>query len=112
MLTRRTGTLIRESLETMNQQERVIRLIGRSPVDPNVLGRDYPRISLRRHVDYGLRILGLSLLISALISVAIFVVLKWLYVAPITRLTSAIRRFRATDDGEVTVTNQKVDAMK
>lgn len=102
-------TLIRESLETMNQQERVIRLIGRSPMDPNVLLdviiREFP---LRRAMlDYGLRILGLSLLISALISVAIFVVLKWLYVAPITRLTRAIRRFRATDDGEVTVTNQK-----
>lgn len=83
--------------------EAMVRVLGPSPKDPTarievVLREDTLRAAI---LGFAGRILGLSLVISAITAGLVFLVLRWQFVRPMRRLTRDMVRFREDpEDGE------------
>ena len=90
-------TLILDAFETLAQtQNRVIRLHGRSPRDPDVsvtmLIDERPlRMDM---LDFSWRILTISVVISLFTAALVFLSLRWMMVLPMQRITSSMIAFR------------------
>lgn len=94
---------IRAAVGTLIQRDnRVLRVIGTTPRDPDaiveVLLDETP---LRRAMyAYSWRIVKLSVIISLIAAALIYVILQWLMVRPILRLTESMVRFRNNPEDE------------
>jgi signal transduction histidine kinase len=95
------------------RDDRVLRIIGRSPkqadVTVEVLLHEAPmRMAM---VDFSWRILALSLLISLFTASAVYASLNWLMVRPMRRLTENIMAFRNApeDSRNVIAVNDRAD---
>lgn len=87
---------VRDAAATLLAEDgRVIAVMGWSPKDPEVLIEAFlPEAPLKQDLlDYSWRILGLSLVISAITAALMFLALAWLTVRPIRRLTEAMAVF-------------------
>ena len=87
-----------------HRQNRVLRVIGVVPKDPNsivevVLDEQPLRKAM---IAYSWRILGLSIVISLITAVLVYVSLQWLLVAPIRHITESLVAFRAAPEDEST----------
>lgn len=72
-----------------------IRVIGLPPQGAEALEITLDAAPLRAAmVDYGLRILRLSLIISVLTAAVVFVALRWLVVSPMTRVIDSMKSFQ------------------
>jgi signal transduction histidine kinase len=89
--------LIMDAFATLfREDDRVLRIMGKSPKDPTVeievLVNEAP---LRAEMlAYGGRILLLSIFISLVTAALLYLALRWLMVRPLQRLTEDIMRFR------------------
>jgi signal transduction histidine kinase len=96
---------IGDAVVTLVQREnRILRVIGATPRDPDaiveVLLDETP---LRKAMyDFSWRILRLSIIISLVTAGLVYVVLQWLMVRPILRLTESMVRFRSEPENERT----------
>ncbi|WP_028879599.1 sensor histidine kinase [Terasakiella pusilla] len=91
------GALIWHAFETMGQEtNRVMRVMGPSPRDEAVrIEVILDEAPLRMEMlDYSKRILNLSLVISLMTAVLIYVSLHWLMVRPVRRLVKNMADFR------------------
>ena len=94
---------IGDAVVTLIQREnRILRVIGSTPRDPDatveVLLDETP---LRKAMyDFSWRILTLSIIISLITAGLVYVVLQWLMVRPILRLTESMVRFRSEPENE------------
>lgn len=89
--------LIASAFKTMfSDGNRILRILGPSPKDPNVLIEVViPEAPLRQAmINYSWRILGLSLIISLFTAALVFIALRWLLVRPLRRLTENMIAFR------------------
>lgn len=107
-------SLIADAFETLVYEgERTIRVIGRSPKDKNVVVEIIlPEKSLYLSmIDYSIRILALSILISFMTAILVFLSLQWLFVRPMRDLTASMVSFRENpDDGRrVIVPGKRTD---
>jgi signal transduction histidine kinase len=88
---------IERSLETLfSRGNRVMRVLGPSPIDPpatvELLLDEAPlRHELRR---FGVRILELSIVISLTTAALVYLSLQWLLVRPMRRITASMTAFR------------------
>ncbi|WP_372398236.1 HAMP domain-containing sensor histidine kinase [Azospirillum sp. HJ39] len=84
-----------------SQRDRVIRVIDRSPNDPaqrvEVTMDERPLIEAM--LDFSRRILAVSIAISLIAAVLVYVTLHWLLVRPMRRLTAGVVAFRRDPDG-------------
>jgi signal transduction histidine kinase len=80
-----------------------IRVIDSSPHDPAVLVDVTleERPLARAMFDYGLRILALSIVLSLLVALLIYVSLRWLIIRPLRRITERVAMFRAKPEAAV-----------
>jgi signal transduction histidine kinase len=88
--------LIWDAFGTMlRRDDRVLRVVGRSPEDKNVVIEAIidERPMRREMLQYSWRILLLSLLISAVTALAVFFAIRWLTVRPLRRLTESMVNF-------------------
>jgi len=78
----------------------ILRVNGRSPADPSVLvSAILPEAPMRKAlIDYSGRILQLSLVISAITAILVYLSLQWMMVRPMGRLTDAVTEFRASPE--------------
>jgi signal transduction histidine kinase len=88
---------IQRSLETLfGSGNRVMRVLGPSPVEPNatveLLLDEAPLRKELRH--FGIRILELSILISLTTAALVYLSLQWLLVRPMRRITASMTAFR------------------
>ncbi|MBT5048517.1 MAG: HAMP domain-containing histidine kinase [Rhodospirillaceae bacterium] len=89
--------LIGDAFMTLAEDgSRVLRIIGRSPQNPNVeievvVSEEPLRMAM---IDYSARILALSILISLMTAVAVYFSLQWLFVRPVQSLTASMVSFR------------------
>lgn len=89
--------LIMDAFATLfREDDRILRVIGKSPKDPaveiEVLVNEAP---LRAEMlAYGGRILLLSIFISLITAVLLYLALRWLMVRPLQRITEDIMAFR------------------
>ncbi|HYN39864.1 MAG TPA: HAMP domain-containing sensor histidine kinase, partial [Rhodospirillales bacterium] len=96
---------IGDAIMTLLQRDnRVLRVIGTTPRDPDatveVLLDETP---LRKAMyAFSWRILTLSIIISLITAGLVYVVLQWLMVRPILRLTESMVRFRSDPENERT----------
>lgn len=94
---------IRDAYDTLMQRgNRVIRVIGPSPKDKNVLVEvmlDEKPMRLAM-LDFSWRILGLSIVISVLTAGLVFLSLQWLMVRPMRRITRSMMSFRANPENQ------------
>ncbi len=96
---------IRDAVITLVQRDnRILRVIGATPRDPDatveVLLDETP---LRKEMyEFSWRILRLSIVISLITAGLVYVVLQWLMVRPILRLTESMVRFRSEPENERT----------
>ncbi len=87
-------------------KNRILRIIGPSPKDPNVLVEVIMNETPMRLAmyDYSERILGLSITIALLTATFVYLSLQWLMVRPMRRLTESMVRFReAPEDASRTI---------
>ena len=75
---------------------RTVRVIGRSPMEPvtlvDIRFREEPL--WRAMVDYSGRILNLSIVLSLLVAVLLYISLQGMMVAPLRRITGSVMAFR------------------
>jgi signal transduction histidine kinase len=76
--------------------DRILRIMGRSPKQPDVeievIIHEAPlRASM---IDYSIRILQLSIVISLMTAVLVYLSLQWLFVRPMRNLTASMISFR------------------
>ncbi len=96
-------SLIWDAFGTLMQSEnRVLRVIGPSPLDPSVrvevaMDETPMRTAL---VDYSHRILQLSLIISAITASLVYLALQLMIVCPVRDLTRSMLRFRSAPEDE------------
>lgn len=78
----------------------ILRVIGRSPKDPSVLIEVVlDETPLRAELyDYSQRILVLSLIISLVTAIMVYLSLHWLLVRPMRRLTTSMTEFAAAPE--------------
>lgn len=97
---------IGDAVMTLVQRDnRILRVIGATPRDPDavveVLLDETP---LRKAMyEFSWRILRLSIIISLITAGLVYVVLQWLMVRPILRLTESMVRFRSEPENERTI---------
>lgn len=85
-------------------ENRVLRVIGPSPLDPSVrvevsMDEKPMRAAL---IDYSYRILQLSLIISAITAALVYLSLQLMIVCPVRDLTKSMLRFRDSPEDETT----------
>lgn len=85
------------AFSTLAQSEnRVLRVMGTVPKNPNigieVITDEAPLRAAM--IDYSRRILGLSVVISLITAMLVFLSLQWLMVRPVLRMTDCLARFR------------------
>ncbi len=80
---------------TISAEEGIIRVVAYAPADMGQLMEvTIESAPLRAAMrDYGLRILNLSMVISVITAVMIFLVMRWVVVRPITQVTDNVTRF-------------------
>ena len=81
-------------------KNRILRVIGQSPKNANVvvevtIDESPMRISM---LDFSWRILGLSIVISFIAGGLVFLSLQWLMVRPMGRITASMTKFRANPE--------------
>jgi len=89
--------LVRDAFETMLMtRDRALRIMARSPKDPSVIVEIVvsERPMREAMVRYSLNILGLSIAISLMTALLVFLSLQWLFVRPMRQITAAMIRFR------------------
>ncbi len=89
--------MIVDSLATLvGPGTRTIRVVGTSPYYPTtVVDIVLPEAPLRMAMlDYSWRILALSIVLSLIVALAIFLSLRRMIVMPLARLSAAVQRFR------------------
>lgn len=87
-----------DALVTLVQTEnRVLRVIAPSPKDPGTVVEILMDEAPMRQAmyDFSVRILALSLIISAITASLVFLALRWLMVRPMERITESMMKFRA-----------------
>jgi signal transduction histidine kinase len=93
----RATALIYDAMITLSQREnRIIKVIGKSPKDASVLlaiELDETPMRLAMY-DYSWRILNLSVIISVMTAALVFLSLRWLMVRPMQQITSSLVSFR------------------
>ncbi|MDZ3835899.1 MAG: HAMP domain-containing sensor histidine kinase [Rhodospirillales bacterium] len=98
--------MIANAFSTLVQtQNRVLKIIGRSPAEPLgtiaiVIDEGPLRAQLRA---FSIRILTLSIIISLITAGLVFFALQWLMVRPVVQLTEAMTRFRQNPEDEAGV---------
>jgi len=93
--------LIRDAVMTMlGPENRLLRIIGPSPKDPEILVEVVmDEAPLRREMfDYSWRILNLSLVISMFTAALVYLSLLLLMVRPMRRITESMAAFRANPE--------------
>lgn len=105
---------IRQAFSTLSQDKnRILRVIGYSPKDPNVtvevLIDEAPMRSAM--FDYSGRILNLSLVISFFTAGLVYLSLQWLIVRPMRKITESMTLFRAQpeDSTRIIPPSQRAD---
>lgn len=96
---------ISDAVVTLVQREnRVLRVIGSTPRDPDATVEVLLDETPLRLAMYGFseRILSLSIIISLITAGFVYVLLQWLMVRPILRLTDSMVRFRSEPENERT----------
>lgn len=106
--------LIRDSFVTLSGDgSRVLRVLGPSPKNPDVLVEiTLSEAALRAEMAaFSWRILGLSLLISLFTAALVYLSLHWLMVRPLSRLAAAMAHFREKpeDAGRVMKPSERND---
>ena len=89
--------LIRDAFETMLMtRDRALQVMARSPKDPSVIVEIVvsERPMREAMVQYSLNILRLSIAISLMTALLVFLSLQWLFVRPMRHITAAMVRFR------------------
>ena len=90
-------TLVIDAFETMAEGgDRVARLVGTSPRDPTVgIEVIFDETPLcQAMLDFSVRILGLSIIISLITAGLVFLAIRWLAIRPLMRITDSLMRFR------------------
>lgn len=93
--------LIGEALSVMwNTDRRMIRIVGPSPTNPDVLVETViSEWALRElMLDYSARILLLSIVISLMTATLVYLSLQWLFVRPMLGITDSMVNFRRDPD--------------
>ena len=93
--------LIGEALMVMwRDDRRMIRVIGPSPRDPNVVVETViDEYAMREQMlDYSSRILALSIIISLMTATLVYFSLQWMFVRPVLNLTESMESFRRDPD--------------
>ena len=88
---------IEDAFDTMRQeQNRVLRVIGKSEKDPNIMIEIVIDESPMREAmyEFSKRILQLSVGISLFAAILVYLALNWLMIRPMRRITASIRAFR------------------
>lgn len=97
----------------MHSENRVIRTIGHPPRAPDVLVEVLFDEQIMRDsiLDYSVRILNLSIVISLFTATLVYIALQWLIVRPIRRMTRNMIRFRENpeDAGRIVKPQQRRD---
>jgi len=94
---------IEDAFETLAQDKnRVMRVIGTSPKDPNVAVEVLLDETPMREAMYGYsaRILQLSIVISLFTASLVYMSLQWLIVRPMRRITASMTAFREAPEDE------------
>ena len=92
---------IRDAFDTLLQDEnRVLRVVGKSPKDPKVMVEIVIDEAPMREAmyDFSARILKLSIGISLFTATLVYLTLNWLMIRPMQRITSSIRAFRRSPE--------------
>jgi signal transduction histidine kinase len=93
--------LIAEALSVMwNRDRRMIRIVGPSPTNPDVLVETVINEWILRELmlDYSARILLLSVVISLMTATLVYLSLQWLFVRPMLGITDSMVNFRRDPD--------------
>lgn len=88
---------IKDAFETLLQNEnRVLRVIGTSQKDPGVMVEIVMDETPMREAmyDFSARIVNLSVVISLFAATLVYLTLNWLLIRPMRRITASIREFR------------------
>lgn len=95
-----TGWILDAFGTMLQSKNRILRVIGRSPKDPSVLIEVVlDETPLRAELyDYSQRILVLSLIISLVTAIMVYLSLHWLLVRPMRRLTTSMTEFAAAPE--------------
>lgn len=115
----RKGTffgLIRDAFMTLaGDGTRVLRIVGQSPKQPDVeievIINEAPLRAAM--IDYSTRILALSIVISLMTALLVYLSLQWLFVRPMRRLTASMISFRENpEDGRrLVVPSRRTDEL-
>ena len=95
-----TGWILDAFGTMLQSKNRILRVIGRSPKDPSVLIEvvlDETPLRVELY-DYSQRILVLSLIISLVTAIMVYLSLHWLLVRPMRRLTTSMTEFAAAPE--------------
>ncbi len=90
-------TLIGDAMSALGEKgNRIIRIVDASPKEPRpVIEVTIDEAPMRTVMwAYGIRILELSIVISLITAVLLYIALQWLLVTPLRRLTAAMIAFR------------------
>lgn len=93
--------LIGEAVSVMwNTDRRMIRIVGPSPTNPDVLVETVINEWVLRELmlDYSARILWLSIVISLMTATLVYLSLQWLFVRPMLGITDSMVNFRRDPD--------------
>jgi len=93
--------LIGEAISVMwNTDRRMIRIVGPSPTNPDVLVETVINEWVLREMmlDYSARILLLSIVISLMTATLVYLSLQWLFVRPMLGITDSMVNFRRDPD--------------
>lgn len=93
--------LIGEAVSVMwNTDRRMIRIVGPSPTNPDVLVETVINEWVLREMmlDYSARILLLSIVISLMTATLVYLSLQWLFVRPMLSITDSMVNFRRDPD--------------
>jgi signal transduction histidine kinase len=93
--------LIGEAVSVMwNTDRRMIRIVGPSPTNPDVLVETVINEWVLRDMmlDYSARILWLSIVISLMTATLVYLSLQWLFVRPMLGITDSMVNFRRDPD--------------
>ncbi len=95
-----TGWILDAFGTMLQSKNRILRVIGRSPKDPTALIEVVlDEAPLRAEMlDYSQRILMLSLIISLVTAIMVYLSLHWLLVRPLRRLTTSMTEFAAAPE--------------
>lgn len=107
-------SLVMDAFTTLAQtHNRVLRVVGPSPNDPGILVElVIDEGPMRRAMyDYSWRILSLSIVISLITAVLLYLSLQWMFVRPMRRITECMQHFRMDpeDATNVIVPSQRSD---